>query len=945
MRNCFIILLLSLVLLVNTNAQFFYFGRNKVQYTEFDWHVLKTEHFDIYYYSGMEELAEQGAYFAEQSYKKLQQKFNHNIISKIPLIFYSNHLHFQQTNIIPNHIPEGVGGFFEFVKGRVVIPFNGSLRQFEWVINHELVHVFMHSKIFSVLKDHGQFTDRFPPLWFVEGLAEYWSTHWDVQADMIMRDAVLNNYLVPLNEMDRISGTYLMYKEGQKIIEFIAEKFGDEKLLMLMENFWKESTFKRVFKITLGVDYEEFDKEWIYAMKKMYYPILSDYDLPEKVTSELVSKGFNTKPVFYKYRKKSNDGIDEFIREVYFVGNHSGYTSLYKINLNDPDSKPKLVIQGEKTHDLEAFHPLQNKISVSKTGVLAFVTKSGERDVLHLYSIPDEKITETLRFKDLISLGSPSWSGDGKEIVISAADAAGYFDLYKWNFATGSLTRLTKDIYDDRDPSWSPDGKEIIFSSDRNSENSDGIYNIFIYKLQTQEIKVITSGRDNYYAPEWSEDGKAILFTSDIDGSRNIWMMKSTDAGEYPDEIRRITNFITSAFDPAWADSNRIIFSAFQNFSFRIYTIENVYAAYDSSKIIKKIYFNPLATRWQPKSIIGMSETESLKYPGEYSLDIAQSQISTDPVFGTTGGAFLSLSDLLGDEQYYFLIYNTAQDRSEFLQSFNFAITRISLTERSNHAYGVFRFSGRRYDLTDPDLFYFERVFGGYYVLSYPLSKFRRIETSTNISNSEKETIETARSRKALFLSNSLTFVHDNSLWSNTGPIDGSRFKITFAYTTDIQFSNANYYSFIFDYRYYYRITSRSAYAMRYWLFYNDGNEARRFFMGGNWDLRGYPRWSLRGQKLWLTSQELRFPFIDQINIKFPLFGLTFIGFRGALFFDAGSVWDKVYQETLGSTGMGIRLNIGGFLVLRHDFGKRIEKNFSQFQKGYFHQFFFGWDF
>ncbi|MEN3038531.1 MAG: BamA/TamA family outer membrane protein, partial [Candidatus Kryptonium sp.] len=114
---------------------------------------------------------------------------------------------------------------------------------------------------------------------------------------------------------------------------------------------------------------------------------------------------------------------------------------------------------------------------------------------------------------------------------------------------------------------------------------------------------------------------------------------------------------------------------------------------------------------------------------------------------------------------------------------------------------------------------------------------------------------------------------------------------------------------------------------------------------GGSWDLRGYERWSIRGKKLWLVSQELRFPFIDKFDIKFP-FGGIFIGsIRGALFFDTGNAWDNRYTETLGSFGFGIRFNIGGVLVLRYDVGKRLENNLSRIQRSLFHQFFFGWDF
>ena len=112
------ILIIATILSIQVNlyCQGFYFGRNKIQYTQFDWHILKTEHFDIYYYPEMIDIAEKGAKFAEDSYYDLQTKFNHTIDHRIPLIFYSSHLHFQQTNTTPGFIPEGVGGFLNLLK-------------------------------------------------------------------------------------------------------------------------------------------------------------------------------------------------------------------------------------------------------------------------------------------------------------------------------------------------------------------------------------------------------------------------------------------------------------------------------------------------------------------------------------------------------------------------------------------------------------------------------------------------------------------------------------------------------------------------------------------------------------------------------------------------------------------------------------------------------------
>lgn len=921
------------------NAQFYYFGRNKVQYTDFDWHVLKTDHFDIYYYPEMKELAERGAAFAEETFKELEERFNFTIVHHIPLVFYSSPLHFQQTNTTPGFIPEGVAGFFEFLKGRVVIPADGSLSQFRRVIRHELVHVFMHAKINRVLVDHRQLTDREPPLWFTEGLAEYWSTKWDTQAEWLMRDVILNGYFVPLSQIYSISGSFLMYKEAQLLLQYVAETYGEEKISLLIDNFWRSSTFQDVWKFTIGKDYEQFDEEWTYAMKKRYYPLLTHYDQPSSVTRQIVKEEFNVKPVFYK---------NDTTREVLFIGNHTGYTSVYRKNLDDPQSPMRLIIEGERTDEFESFHFFSAGMDISHAGLLAFITKSGENDALHLYDLKCDSSIANYYFKDIVSLGSPTWSPDGNRIAFSAIDKSGFGDLYIFDRVHQTLERLTNDFYDDRDPAWSPDGSTIAFRSDRTTYGVNGHYNLFLYSLDSRTIDYLTLGEEDYSSPAWSPDGSKLAFICDADGVPNLWVMamnKRKLRTLYGGEIRRITNLSTAAFDPAWTDDGRILISAFENYSFRIMQIDSIEKRFDTTSVKKYVGISSATELWTTNRIPGKDEVNALRYTPDYTLDIAQTQIMTDPVFGTRGGAALAVSDVLGNEQYYFLIYNTAQAQSEFLSSFNIAISRLSLSRRTNVEYGIFNFAGRRYDLTDPDLYFYEHSFGGYVALSYPLSKFKRIELSTSINRSDKERFELGSSREALLLSNAISFIHDNSLWGPSGPLDGSRFFLTLAYTTDIQYSNVTYYSVLADYRYYFRLSKRIAYAARLNVYYNEGKEARRYFMGGSWDLRGFDRWSIRGKKLWLTSHELRFPFIDELAVRFPFGVINFGSFRGALFFDAGNAWDDAYHETLGSIGGGVRWNIGGVLVLRYDIGKKIENNFKTLQEGLFYQFFFGWDF
>lgn len=137
--------------------------------------------------------------------------------------------------------------------------------------------------------------------------------------------------------------------------------------------------------------------------------------------------------------------------------------------------------------------------------------------------------------------------------------------------------------------------------------------------------------------------------------------------------------------------------------------------------------------------------------------------------------------------------------------------------------------SGRRYDLRENDFSYYERMYGAYFAFSYPLSFFRRIQTSTSLSQSVKY-LDITDYRRSLLLSNYISYVKDNSIWNYTGPVDGERLNVTLGYTTDIQNSNVNYYSILADYRRYIRLSKALTLAMRGQFFYERGHKPETFF-------------------------------------------------------------------------------------------------------------------
>jgi len=942
----FVILAALLVFVSEASSQYVGFGRNKVQYNNFDWHTLSTEHFKIYFYPEMRELAEIGAAYAEESYKIHQQNFNYSLVDTVPVIFYSTPTHFRETNTTPGLIPDGVGGFFEFIKGRVVIPFDGSLGNFKHVIRHELTHVFMTAKIANVLSLHKLSTDRMPPLWFTEGLAEFLSTEWDPTAEMIIKDAVINKYMYGLDEWEKYYGSFMMYKMGQNALIYLSKNFGNEKILALMENMWISDDFSYVMEKTIGKDYEAFDKEWLAYLKKHCLPENGDEINPSRNTESIYSGGFGHKPAYY------SDGNKE---EVYFIGNRTGYTCVFKINLKNRRNI-ETVIEGENTEDFEEFHYFRTGLDISNKGILAFATKSGAADALHLYDVKQEKSITSYHFDNIVQIGSPSFSTEGNLIVFPALDIGGKSDLYTFNLITEKLSRLTNDYYDDRDPDISPDGKNIVFSSDRTAYGYNNRYNLFFYNIENNSISYSTSGDQVDFSPQFSPDGSKIVYTSTIGGIQNIWLKELSGSGKTEvkgqsvitdsHNIKKLTNYTTGAFDPKWAGNDKIIFASFENKKLSVRLLDNAEKLIDTPITEQTTRFKKINEMWSFGRIKSISRKNELRYKKDYSLDLATSTISADPVFGTTAGGIIAMSDLLGNDQYYFLIYNNSETADEFFKSFNIAVSRVSLGQRLNHAYGIYHLSGKRYDFGDA-FSYFERIFGGYFALSYPLSFFRRIEASISLANSKRNLTEDNKiNRRALLLTNSIAYTRDNSIWGSTGPIEGNRLNVTLGYTTDIQFGNVNYYTIIFDYRRYFRIYNDVSLATRFEYLMNEGKESRRWAIGGSWDLRGWPRLGIRGKKAFVASTELRFPIFNLVDVELPL-GINYIfpHLRGAAFFDIGNAWDKEYGETLGSVGIGARLNLFYILALRYDIGKRIENNFKNFQQGWYHQFFFGWDF
>src|SRR3989454_8461301 len=204
-----------------------YFGQNKVQYRQYSWRSISADHFEVYFYTGLDSLAMRVLDLAEKSHEYLSRRMGHSLGRRVPIILYGSHNDFAQTNVTPELIDASTGGFTEVLRNRVVLPFTGSYEDLRHVVTHELTHAVMFDLLYggsaASLLAHQSFFSV--PLWFAEGLAEYMSLGLESSAEMVLRDGTIEGNLPPLE----YSGGYTVYKQGQSAVAYLVDRYGEER--------------------------------------------------------------------------------------------------------------------------------------------------------------------------------------------------------------------------------------------------------------------------------------------------------------------------------------------------------------------------------------------------------------------------------------------------------------------------------------------------------------------------------------------------------------------------------------------------------------------------------------------------------------------------------------------------------------------------------------------
>lgn len=939
------------------SAQYSRFGKNKVQYDDFQWEILSGDHLDVYYYPEERELAMVALDYAEESFEFLEQKFSYSPKDRIPLVVYASHQHFEQTNIVPFFIPEGVAGFTEFLKGRVALPFNGSYADFRRVIRHELVHVFQSRKGAHMKRLHpdGHFWNS--PFWFTEGLAEYWSGPWGAEGDLVVRDLLLNGRIPSVSKLDRFAGSFAAYKLGQNLFEFLGREFGEERVVELMEDEWKYRNFSTAFRKVYGITVDELTERWHQHLMQRYFPTLAAERSVTVSAQPVATRGrLNFTPAVVPPGVRDGGGAD-----VVYLSLESGYATIHSADLDRPNHDVDTVLTAGKSGDMETLHPLQSLFDVSSGGSLAFVAKSGARDALYVYDVDSGDRERKMTWEDLPVLSSPTWSPDGRRIAFIGLSSAGFADLYVWNTETDRRQRLTDDRYLEATPSWSPRDDQVVFASDRTPFGSEGARNLYVIDVRTRQTRPLTFGRWVDRDPDWSPDGERIVFASDRAGTLDLYIVDREGNGG------RATSLAAGAMHPRWfRDDGRdyAVFTAYENLSYGIYRAELPAEVPPTFSLA----VDPDVPTWAWEIPAGGKYVQR-EYEKEFGLDFASAALAFAEDGSRGEGAQLFFSDLLGDHIIVGQV-NSQQGRTNLFSGFTGVVTYVNLKNRLNWGVSGYRLRSFFESLLGDEFStggqfgregigfrndFFEERWGATGIVSYPISKFQRVEAEMTL---ERNTIDEAADsgdffRNSWLMIPSFGYAFDNALWGPAGPIDGQRLSFSVSPVVNLSQGGVETVDVLLDARKYFRTSRNTTYAVRARGRYSEGDIPTFYFLGGPLSLRGYPRYTLSGSTTVLLNQEWRFPIVPPDRMRSGPAVLLASGIWGGLFVDMGNGWIQEFEDwpgLLGSYGASIRYPLFGPLILRFDWARRFEiddrRNLFPGEEDKTHfSFFVGYDF
>ncbi len=886
---------LALLLASSVPLEAQYFGRNKVQYDDFDFEVLSTPHFDIHYYPETGVVVEDVSRMAERWYERYARLFQHEFERPKPLVLYADQPDFQQTNTLQGFLGESTGGVTESLKNRVIMPMTGSYQDTDHVLGHELVHAFQYN-IAQSRQGTGMTGLSRLPGWLVEGMAEYLSVgRNDPLTAMWLRDAARRDDIPSIKQMTRET-RYFPYRFGQAFWAYVGGTYGDEAVVDLFRRSLRMG-WDPALQSMVGIDSDSISANWAEMVKAQYLPLMEGRQAPSEVGTLVLapSTGAGSQNLAPSL---SPDG-----KQLVYISEKDLFSfDLFLADAGSGKTEKTLSNAAADPH-FDALRFVDSSGSWSWDGTrLAFVVFADGNNELVVANPRNGDVEETIAVKGMGAMQGPSWSPNGEQIVFSGS-VGGISDIYLYDLVSEATTKLTDDRNADFQPVFSPDGRQVAFVTDKAPDTDFRLLKYSKFQLALLDLQ---SGRETtlsifgdqvkHINPQFSPDGRYLFFISDVDGFSDIYRMELATG-----QVQRITKVATGVSGITWSspamsvaqESGEIAFSVFDEFEFHVFKLSPEEVDQKAELVAQAEpgpgrNLPPIAPRVPSRVAVYLADYETgLEPPGTYAVEDAEpfnSKLQLDYIgqpsvgvgtdnFGTYlgGSASAYFSDMLGDR-----FLGVALAAQGTLKDIGGQVLYLNQKHRWNWGYGAGRIpyqylfwgwgqeqaGGVTYDVFSQTTY---RIFNTYAagILSYPFSQTRRVEANLGYTRYSVD-IEEDRiyyqgnvvvdarrvQRNDLemdplnLVQASVALVGDNSFNAFTSPVRGGRYRLEL----QSNFGSARFQTVTADYRRYFSPNLNLTFAMRalhYGRYNYDQNLVsnsyiRPLFLGYETLIRGY---------------------------------------------------------------------------------------------------------
>ncbi|HMB01146.1 MAG TPA: hypothetical protein VKS21_09185, partial [Spirochaetota bacterium] len=902
-------------------------------YRDFKWKIMKTPHFNIYYDHKMKRIAAKVARIAEKASARLSRQYQHELTKIIPIVLFNSAVDFMNNNITPQMIGEGTGGFTEFVRSRVVIPYTGRLDTLRHVVVHELSHAFQLDITFgsSLNTFLGQMAQRTPPLWIMEGLAEHFSVSNQSELTMYERDGIMSSTFPSLMQLNNIRSLgyryFYIYRGGQSFFKWADQQYGSEKIALFYKKISKARDLETVFQNVFDKSITEINHLWFRDLKKKYWPHITNkqkaaFQHRQYSTHFKDFSSFNRHPVFSSHK-----------RYLYFITDKNIY---FKIVKYDTVQKKivEVLAEAEKDTSIESLMIMNQSLSMNKDrNRLLFLTRKGDQFYFNIYNTHRNEIEKKI-VNNFNSIYHIALSPEGERIAFSGMQQD-QLDLYIYNIKQKKYFQVTDDDYAELEPAWSPDGNKIAYSCNKPFSCYSSKKNIYIYNIAKSNSGILSTSSGIDTSPAFSDDGRYIAFTSTRNGGPDIFVKKLK--GE--PYLYQITELIGGAGELSWSEDNSTIaFSGFNEGGYDIFT-KSINLSNTNTVIRKTLekYNNDTRELLQEIKIDNKyscsgsaANTKSSNYSADMFPDMLFFMFGLQSASGLGGRLILSTSDMLNNYRLYMdtalsikkLEYTNADNRQKTERLFNTDtdIQFVNMEKRLFHGLYTSIYQQNYFIWTEAyysNLITYEQLprikihdFLVGAMLQYPFSKYTRLDMRAStayvgqtLQNASNDVRQKYNEFHKFALQSEVALTYDNTLPGLTHPLDNGRSKLLIKGAVPMGSDKVlSYLKAIGDYRqYFYSYKLRSSLAIRFMAggVWGKDKNLHKFYLGGAHPdpshpvLRGYSHYEFSGDKMHLLNLEYRFTFIREAQFAFP-FKWNLRDLKMVLFLDLGSAYSDV---------------------------------------------------